>query len=316
MRFIRVRAAAMMTPHSFHAIHAGANSFAQSQHTLSIYLHFPWCLQKCHYCDFYSLGLLDTLRSTHLNQSARRSYINALQLELQQRLQAASSFRNFQEVTSIYIGGGTPSLLTADEIAYILAQLRAEFTVGADCEITLEANPENINADYLQSIAQAGINRINVGIQTFQPQILNDMHRFYDCDAYANVLQLLQASPLSRNFGLDLIYGFPTQTKADFYSDLQRVLCVKPTHLSLYSLTVESNTVYGQLARHSPPRMAPPRFELQDEIWAELNSYLQRENMRQYEVSNYARNGFWSRHNLRYWLYMPYLGLGPGRAWL
>ena len=217
---------------------------------LSVYIHFPWCLQKCHYCDFYSIGINQENSKNKLQgitKEESQQYTTLIKKELQERLRDGSAFHNLSQIVSIYLGGGSPSLLSANDIQYILDALRKEYTLTPDCEITLEANPENINSDYLQSISQAGITRINVGIQTFQGDVLSSMNRFYDPDSYSMVLQKLEASPLSKNFGLDLIYGFPGQTQKDFYNDLDYILKVHPAHLSLYSLTVEPNTVYGQV---------------------------------------------------------------------
>ena len=289
------------------------SAYSFPKKSLSIYLHFPWCLQKCHYCDFYSLALDKTKKISGINtefQDMIKAYQKAVLRELILRLSdKESSFREFETVSSIFFGGGTPSLLPIETIAAILSAVRQEFTLAPECEICLEGNPENLTPEYLSALSPL-VNRVNVGIQSLDQKILESMNRFYSKERYSSILHDLQASPLS-NFGIDLIYGFPGQTEDSFYKDLAEVLSIcNPPHLSIYSLTAEANTVYGQAVQKKTA--LAPNEDLQIEIWKSLPKNLSEAGLSRYEVSNFAKEGHWSLHNLRYWLYEPYLGLGPG----
>ena len=292
---------------------------------LGIYVHVPWCLQKCHYCDFYSIGLNglqtgsrnnDFTGSPKVSESPRptmeslANYLHHIEYELEMRLTDQSFFRNFSHVNTIYFGGGTPSLLESEEIARLIEKFKTEFILTEDCEITIEGNPENMSPAYLSALHDVGVNRVNVGIQSFQSKTLKLMNRYFSPDRYARVLEYLKSGPIA-NFGIDLIYGFPKQTQAIFYKDLLKVFSAQPAHLSLYNLTVESGTVYDHAVRTKT--LSPPNDELQNQIWEDLPSIIQKHSMlQQYEVSNFALPGQICRHNFRYWLYEPYLALGPG----
>ncbi len=304
-----------------------------------IYVHFPYCIQKCHYCDFYSVGL------DQINQPDRRAhsssasatahagghanaqtavapalldeFVENIRVEFHERVQNPR-FRRFEEINTIFFGGGTSSLLPPELIADLLDLFRGEYRFTPDIEITLEGNPENFTQDYLESLAQIGVTRVNVGLQTFQEQRLAEMHRFYNPGQYEQVLENLhraatraesQGRAISR-IGGDLIYGFPGQTAADFYADLERTIAAGVNHLSIYSLTLEDNTAYaGHVLKG---RMAAPTESLQAEIFVDLPAKLAAAGLEHYEVSNFARAGSECRHNLRYWLYESYLALGPG----
>ena len=274
--------------------------------SLGLYIHYPWCLQKCHYCDFYSI------EKNEESKEEQKLYRENIIKELEKRLKDPNlAFSNKQKISSIYWGGGTPSLMPIEDLAFLLEKLQTYFELSKNCEITLEANPENINHNYLESLYQLGINRLSVGIQTFQARLLEKMNRFYSLEAYENILDHLSNGPF-QNYSLDLMYGFPQQKEEDFFRDLENVLKNKPPHLSLYSLTVEPNTVYGSRVKNKV--MPPPNTRLQESIWQKLRAFFKKENYINYEVSNFAQNTFCSKHNLAYWLYLPYLGLGPGAS--
>lgn len=290
-----------------------------------IYVHFPYCIQKCHYCDFYSVGM-DRLpelaapadaNSTHRPRTTvpdpqLAAFFRNLTTEFEQRLKAGESgagFRRFEKINTIFFGGGTASLMPPELIERILALFRREFTFTSDVEITVEGNPENFSADYLAGLHQLGVNRVNVGLQTFREDLLASMHRYYDPGQYETVLENLAAAKINR-IGADLIYGFPEQSADEFYADLKRTVSAGVNHLSVYSLTLEPNTTYAGHVHTG--RMRAPGEELQERIFQELPATLARQGLEQYEVSNFARPGFACRHNLRYWLYETYMGLGPG----
>lgn len=266
--------------------------------SLGIYVHFPYCLQKCHYCDFFSVPLQGELPV--------QAFLHSIEQEWDIRV---SHFSRFSTVDSVFFGGGTASLLPAKALKQMLDLFRTAFTLSADCEITLEGNPENLTPQYLEELLHIGINRINAGIQTFSGKYLNAMNRFFDKERYQNILHNLSLFPF-RSRGVDLIYGFPGQTFEEFLSDLDRITEVQLEHLSVYSLTEEAGTPYATRIRDG--LMKAPDEELQEQIFTLLPELLAEKGYTMYEVSNYARPGYECRHNMRYWLYQPYMGLGPG----
>lgn len=294
---------------------------------LGIYIHFPWCLQKCHYCDFYSIGIGDQKKANKgFSFASKRTknspsplpeglaelielYTENLLYEFELRLSKGSYFSGFEKISSVYFGGGTPSLLAPQTIEKILGKIRQNFSLLPNCEISLEGNPENMTLEYLRGLYELGIRRVNLGLQSFQANVLKEMNRFYSRERYGSILDDLSKSPF-QNYGVDLIYGFPGQTKNDFYKDLERVLRISPVHLSLYGLTVEENTAYGRAVERK--RLPAPDEELQADIFENLTEDLKSADLQHYELSNFAKENKWCRHNLSYWLYAPYMGLGPG----
>lgn len=266
--------------------------------SLGIYIHFPYCLQKCHYCDFYSVPLD--------GEAPIRAFLTGIEQEWQARF---PDFERFSAVDSVFFGGGTSSLLPAWALRQMLDLFQERFSFSPDCEITLEGNPENLTEQYLEELAQIGITRINAGIQTFSERHLRSMNRFFDAARYADILDILCRSPF-RSRGVDLIYGFPGQTFDEFMTDLHRVATVGLEHLSVYSLTEEAGTGYATRVRDGS--MPSPDEALQERVFETLPSVMSDYGYTLYEISNYAKPGFECRHNLRYWLYEPYMGLGPG----
>lgn len=262
---------------------------------LGIYLHYPVCLHKCDYCDFFSLPK----PHAQLSDSA---FVDALRSETDAR---RTQFAAFREVDSVFFGGGTPSLLDPSSIAGIVDFLRSRFLFTEDCEISIEANPENLTPASLDELHRAGVNRISVGIQSFSSRSLRAVRRLHDPARYADMLQTLADSPI-RNRGVDLIFGLPEQ---DFAADLHRVIAARLEHLSLYSLTVEEDTPLAR--RVETGELSTPDESRQAEILLQLPAVLERHGYHRYEISNYALPGRACRHNLRYWLYEPYMGLGP-----
>lgn len=269
---------------------------------LGLYVHFPYCVHKCDYCDFFSIGTGEKSVSKPLLSQ----FEEALFREFDSRLQ---QFRRFEKVNTIYFGGGTSSLMPPELVRRILQRFQSEFAFTSDCEITLEGNPESMDADYLAGLAETGITRVNTGIQTFDPGLLDSVHRLYDHDRYAKILSDLRNCRIPDR-GVDLIYGFPGQRLSDFEKDLDRVLEADLSHLSIYSLTVEAGTQYAKSIREGKARA--PQEELAAEIFDHLPGLLKDRGYSLYEISNYARPGRECRHNLRYWLCEPCLALGPG----
>jgi putative oxygen-independent coproporphyrinogen III oxidase len=272
-----------------------------------LYIHFPYCIHKCGYCDFFSEGIG---KSTNINQN---EIFTIFKKELSIRIEDDPSLLDL-EFRSIFFGGGTPSLVDLEEFESFLEYLRTTLKFKSSLEITLEANPEDITTAFLHQINDLGVNRINVGIQSFQEQHLKMLDRFYDPSKYSKIMQILHDSPIER-FGIDLIYGIPGQTREEFLKDIEHALEYPLKHLSCYALTLEKGTNYSREV--SENKKLPPNEELQADLLKELPSILAHYGLKQYEVSNYAIPGYECRHNMGYWAMDYYLSLGPGaHGWI
>lgn len=260
---------------------------------LALYVHIPWCVQKCPYCDFNSHALKQGLPET--------AYIDALLEDLE-----ADLFRvPGRELSSIFIGGGTPSLLSAEAIARLLAGIRSRIPFADDIEITMEANPGTVEAGRFAGFQAAGINRISIGVQSFDPAQLQKLGRIHDPAQASSAAH--QAAGLGlRSFNLDLMHGLPGQTLEQALDDLRQAIALAPPHLSWYQLTIEPNTAFG--AR--PPQL--PEDETLWDIQEQGHALLLAAGYRQYEISAYAKPGFECQHNLNYWRFGDYLGIGCG----
>ncbi|EKO35380.1 putative coproporphyrinogen dehydrogenase [Leptospira santarosai str. HAI821] len=267
-----------------------------------IYVHYPYCIQKCEYCDFYSLG------NGKKPIPDENTLFQRYKEEIRQRISENPSVSDL-EFDTIFFGGGTPSRADISRIADLIKFLKNNIKISEYSEITMECNPEDISPDFLKSIAQAGINRISVGIQSFYPERLRFLGRYYDPIRYENVLETVKNSEIS-NFSADLIYGIPGQSIEEIVKDILRVLKAGGKHISLYALTVEKGTPYS---RKVADKITPgPEEEIQEEILKLLPNLLSPYELFQYEVSNYSKPGFSSIHNLKYWTMEYYLGIGPG----
>ena len=264
---------------------------------LSLYIHLPWCLRKCPYCDFNS----HELRDGHFDASLQSRYLDALRADLEASLPLVWG----RSVQSIFIGGGTPSLFTPDAIDQLLGDVRMRLRVVPDAEVTLEANPGTFERARFRGFRDAGVNRLSLGIQSFDDQALVALGRVHDR------AQALAAAQAAREdfptFNLDLMYALPGQTEESLQADLRQALAFEPPHLSCYHLTMEPNTLF---ASRPPPG-------LPDEDSAALMHDRVRETahqagLAQYEVSAFARPGHRCRHNLNYWSFGDYLGIGAG----
>ncbi len=266
---------------------------ADSDKTPGLYIHIPFCLSKCHYCDFYS--------STSI--SAIPGFLGALCQEMKM---VGGRFGSFD---TVYIGGGTPSLLSPRELENILASVRENFHLISDPEITIETNPADLNRSFLESIRRSGINRINVGVQSFDEDVLRFLGRRH------SVKQAFSAVEASRktgfdNVGLDLIYGVPGQDIDSWLSTLRQALVFFPEHISCYQLTLEPKTPLGR--RYQAGELTVPGEEVQYQFFMKTSEFLEDAGYIHYEVSNFARKEeHASRHNQKYWDHSPFLGLGP-----
>lgn len=279
---------------------------------LGIYIHVPWCIQKCSYCDFYSVGIQDNIshNAWKINKRPEQFRIDEYEKSIIQELNLRRpKFQNFKGVNTIYFGGGTASILPIKTISKIINSIENFYNFSDEIEITVEGNPENFSPQYLNQLHNSGITRINVGIQTWNTDHLKKMNRFFDSNNYLDILENLNNSKIN-NIGADLIYGFPQQDISDFKNDLKKITNSRINHLSIYSLTVESRTQFGNDVASGACH--GPEETMQSEIFKSIPATLGRHGFSHYEVSNFAQKNSECRHNLRYWLYEPYMGLGPG----
>ncbi|MBL0627003.1 radical SAM family heme chaperone HemW [Aeromonas jandaei] len=260
---------------------------------LSLYIHVPWCVQKCPYCDFNSHAQKGEL--PHLE------YVAALLEDLDQDLKWAQG----RPLSSIFIGGGTPSLLTVEAMQTLLDGVRARIPLTADCEITMEANPGTVEADKFAGFQRAGINRISIGVQSFQQEKLTRLGRIHGPEEARKAAALAHAIKLP-TFNLDLMHGLPDQSLDDALYDLQQAIDCAPPHLSWYQLTIEPNTAFAS----KPPKL--PEDDTLWDIYEQGHAMLTASGYRQYEISAYAKEGYQCSHNLNYWRFGDYLGIGCG----
>ncbi len=265
---------------------------------LSLYVHLPWCLKKCPYCDFNSH---EWGASPHTQGALpEQAYVNAVLADLE----AALPLIWGRPVHSIFIGGGTPSLFSPASVDRLLSEVRARLPLSADVEITLEANPGTFEKDRFKCFRQAGVNRLSIGVQSFNDAHLKALGRVHDsAQALAAVDEAAQAFD---TFNLDIMYALPGQTLADCETDVRRALALGAPHISIYHLTLEPNTYF---AKH------PPVLPAEDDAYAMLDRITEltaAAGLQRYEVSAYARPGHRCWHNLNYWEFGDYLGLGAG----
>lgn len=262
---------------------------------LSLYIHIPWCVQKCPYCDFNSHALKDEI--------PEHDYVRELINDLD------SDINKFQlqnrHLTSIFIGGGTPSLFSAGAIESLLTQVLARFEHDQAIEITLEANPGTVEADKFTGFAKAGVSRLSIGVQSFASDKLIKLGRIHDCEQAKVAAQLAQTCGV-KSFNLDLMHGLPQQNIANALDDLKTAISLKPHHLSWYQLTIEPNTAF-----HSRPPVLP-KDDILWEIQDQGMKLLADAGYQQYEISAFSQPGYQCQHNLNYWQFGDYLGIGCG----
>lgn len=260
---------------------------------LSLYIHIPWCVQKCPYCDFNSHALK--------GEVPHDDYVQHLLADLDKDVAMAQG----REITTIFIGGGTPSLLSGPAMQTLLDGVRARLAVRDDAEITMEANPGTVEADRFVDYQRAGVNRISIGVQSFDQAKLTRLGRIHGPDE-AKRAALLARSLGLRSFNLDLMHGLPDQTLEEALDDLRQAIALNPPHLSWYQLTIEPNTMFS-----SRPPVLPDDDALWD-IFEQGHQLLSAAGYQQYETSAYAKPGYQCQHNLNYWRFGDYLGIGCG----
>jgi len=260
---------------------------------LSLYIHLPWCVRKCPYCDFNSHEAKDTVPEDQ--------YVDALLRDLEQELPQVWG----RVVHTVFLGGGTPSLFSPAAIDRLLSGVRARLQLEPDAEISLEGNPGTVDIERFKGFRDAGINRLSIGVQSFEPEKLKALGRIHGRDEALRAAEAARAAGFD-NFNLDLMFGLPNQTIDQSLSDIKTAIELQPAHLSCYQLTIEPNTLF-----HAHPPVLPD----DDSIWAmqqQIQGKLAEYGYRQYEVSAYARRGRECRHNLNYWRFGDYLGIGAG----
>ena len=264
----------------------------------SIYLHIPYCKQACSYCDFHF--------STNLK--TREEVLGRMLQEIETRSIVAPW--NNTQIGSIYFGGGTPSLLESQEIERLLQHIRHTFKdISPDVEITLEANPDDITPERLENWYTAGINRLSVGVQSFEAAELSASNRAHTAEESHQVLQWITESAFE-NYSVDLIYGMPGSTTESWQNNLQQLEKYAPPHISCYALTVEENTALAHQVKKGTTLLPDEEAVLAQ--YEQLRTWARTQGYEHYELSNYSKAGKRSLHNQHYWSYEPYLGIGPG----
>ncbi|WP_044210963.1 radical SAM family heme chaperone HemW [Flammeovirga sp. OC4] len=260
-----------------------------------IYLHIPFCKQACHYCDFHfstSLKTKDLVLDSMLKE-----------IEMQKGFLS-------EKIQTIYFGGGTPSILSTQELGNLLEGINKNFTIDSEnLELTLEANPDDLTTSKLKELASLGVNRLSIGLQSFHEPHLKMMNRAHNAEESKQCVKMAQDAGFS-NLTIDLIYGIPASDHSIWENDLATALELNVPHISSYCLTVEPKTALGQWSKTG--KFKPAEDEFAAEQFEYLVQTLRRKGYEQYEISNFAKEGFYSKHNSSYWQGKPYLGIGPG----
>ena len=258
-----------------------------------LYIHIPFCLSKCGYCSFYSIKSINLIPT----------FLSALKQEME------FYGNHFQSFNTIYIGGGTPSLLTAKQFAEIFIAINKFYKIESPAEITIEVNPGDVSADYFQSLRSLGINRLNIGIQSFDDSLLKFLGRRHSKKDAIEALEAARTAGFT-NVGFDLIYGVHHQDIKLWKRTLQKALSFSPAHISCYQLSLEAKVPLNK--KYGAEGIKLPKEEQQAKFFLATSEELENAGYIHYEVSNFARNeNLKSKHNMKYWQHVPYLGLGP-----
>ena len=263
---------------------------------LSLYVHLPWCIKKCPYCDFNSHEFREGVDAL----STQDTYINALFADLEASLPLIWG----RSIQTVFLGGGTPSLFSPEAIDRLISGIRARVRLVPDAEVTLEANPGTFEKDRFKAFRQAGITRLSIGVQSFDNAHLKALGRVHDRDQA--LAAVTEAAQVFDTFNLDLMYALPGQTLEGLTQDIQTALAFAPPHISIYHLTIEPNTVFAKF----PPSL--PEDDLAYEMMDRITELTSAQGLARYEVSAYAKPGHSCAHNLNYWQFGDYLGIGAG----
>ncbi len=265
---------------------------------LGLYLHFPWCVSKCPYCDFNSYTLREPL--------GERSYIDALLLDVEAQLELRGDFVSGRPITTVFMGGGTPSLFSPESIAQVLERIKEMHPIATNAEITLEANPATVERGLFAGYAGAGVNRISLGAQSFDREALHRLGRIHVPEDVHRSASELHAAGIG-NFNIDLMYGLPAQSVEGAMRDLDEAIALQPAQVSHYHLTLEPGTPFAA----QPPANLPTDETVELTLQRALER-LEQHGYHQYEVSAHARRGRECAHNLLYWRFGDYIGAGAG----
>ena len=256
-----------------------------------LYIHIPFCKSRCIYCGFFSTTMLDL----------RQQYVDALCQEMKMRCQGA------ENISTIYLGGGTPSQLTTDQLRQILHRAYIYNKVEKDAEVTIEVNPDDVTERFANDLTLLPVNRISMGVQTFDDKRLRFLHRRHTAEQVTTAIDRLRAAGI-KNISIDLMYGFPGETIADCEADIAKALSLQVEHISTYCLMIEEDTQLQQMLQQG--NITETEEELERQMYETIINRLEDGGYEQYELSNFARPGFHSRHNSSYWDGTPYIGIG------
>lgn len=262
---------------------------------ISLYIHFPFCKQKCSYCDFTSFPY-------------RKERVNEYVKKVCKEITAQGRVFNHCTVNTIYIGGGTPSLIPENLLGTLFNVIRTSFNVRHGIEISIEANPGTFDSKSVDSWLEQGINRVSIGVQSFDDSILKQIGRIHNRQQAIDALRMIKSAGLV-NYNIDLIYGLPTQSSAQWEETLTVAMELEPTHLSAYQLIIEDNTKLHYQLKDSISKTVPDESAI-EEMEKTTGEIVSKAGMSQYEVSNYAVKGYECKHNIAYWQCKPYLGIG------
>lgn len=262
-----------------------------------LYIHVPFCVKKCNYCDFNSFSIDNKLKNTYLQ-------------DLKREMELYKNDEN-QEITSIFLGGGTPSILSGDEIKYIFKFINENFKVRDDAEITMECNPGTLTIEKLKAMKESGVNRLSIGLQATQNNHLKYIGRIHTYELFEkNYKEAISIG--FDNINIDLMYSLPNQTFDDWKESLEKVTNLNPTHISAYSLILEESTELYNM--HERNEFSIMDEDIDIEMYEYTINYLKSKGYNQYEISNYSKDGFECEHNILYWKCEQYIGLGPGAS--
>lgn len=263
---------------------------------IGLYIHIPFCKSKCYYCDFNSYAGRESLVP---------DYFNALKKEMQLYAEKARDY----SVKTIFMGGGTPSLVDAAYIGELMQACRLSFNIEADAEISIETNPGTLSLEKLERYREAGVNRLSIGLQTWQDRLLKRLGRIHSRDEFADNFAFARQAGFS-NINVDLIFGIPGQSLPDWNKTVEEILGLDPEHISCYSLKIEEGTVFGKELESGS--LIPVEDEIDREMYRLAVESFSKRGILQYEISNFSKKGLECRHNLVYWKAQPYIGLGAG----
>lgn len=290
-----------MTTSTFDQTQSSASTIGELLQTVSLYLHIPFCHTRCHYCDFNTYAGMLPLREP---------YVRALLTEIALAGESARHTDGARRRSrTIFFGGGTPSLLTVEQITRLLESCRASFALDEDAEISLEANPGTLNREQLQGLRAAGVNRLSMGAQSFDAELLHTLGRIHSPEEITQAVHFAREAGFT-SLNLDFMFGLPDQTMHHWQETLDEALKLHPEHLSLYSLIIEEGTPFYTWTHEG--RITPGDEDLCADMYEYAEERLRAEGYENYEISNWSLPGHQCRHNLTYWQNLPYIGMGAG----